>query len=99
MASPILSIQKLSKKFGAVIANEDVSIDLYQGEIHGLIGPNGAGKSTLMRLISGYFPASIGSVSVCGFDVLDHPMQARSCVGYLPEHNPIHTDMYVREYL
>ena len=53
MVSPILSIQNLSKKFGAVIASEDVSIDLYQGEIHGLIGPNGAGKSTLIKQISG----------------------------------------------
>jgi branched-chain amino acid transport system ATP-binding protein len=51
MVSPILSIQNLSKKFGAVIASEDVSIDLYQGEIHGLIGPNGAGKSTLIKQI------------------------------------------------
>jgi ABC-2 type transport system ATP-binding protein len=52
-----------------------------------------------MRLVSGFYPATSGSVAVCGFDVLEHPMKARSCVGYLPEHNPIHKDMYVREYL
>ncbi len=81
------------------MALSDISLEIPSAQVLGLLGPNGAGKSTLMRLISGYFPASSGSVSVCGFDVLDEPMQARSCVGYLPEHNPIHTDMFVREYL
>lgn len=94
-----VSIQHVTKQFGNQKALSDVSLEIPSAQVLGLLGPNGAGKSTLMRLISGYFPASIGSVSVCGFDVLDHPMQARSCVGYLPEHNPIHTDMYVREYL
>ena len=62
MVSPILSIQKLSKKFGAVIASEDVSIDLYQGEIHGLIGPNGAGKSTLIKTLAGVHKPDEGEI-------------------------------------
>jgi len=81
------------------MALSNVSLEVPPAQVLGLLGPNGAGKSTLMRLISGYFPATDGTVSVCGFDVLGQPMEARSCVGYLPEHNPIHTDMYVREYL
>lgn len=94
-----ISIQNVSKKFGNQMALSNVSLEVPPAQVLGLLGPNGAGKSTLMRLISGYFPATEGTVSVCGFDVLGQPMEARSCVGYLPEHNPIHTDMYVREYL
>mgnify|MGYP003773782037 FL=1 len=94
-----ISIQNVSKKFGNQMALSNVSLEVPPAQVLGLLGPNGAGKSTLMRLISGYFPATDGTVSVCGFDVLGQPMEARSCVGYLPEHNPIHTDMYVREYL
>ena len=69
------------------------------GQVLGLLGPNGAGKSTLMRLITGYLPPSEGSVEVCGFSVETHPEETRKRVGYLPEHNPLHPEMYVREYL
>jgi len=65
----------------------------------GLLGPNGAGKSTLMRLITGYLPATNGVVKVAGFDVQDAPEETRKRVGYLPEHNPLHLEMYVTEYL
>jgi len=75
-------------------------LEIPAAQVLGLLGPNGAGKSTLMRLVSGYSTQQRAVLSaVCGFDVLEHPMKARSCVGYLPEHNPIHKDMYVREYL
>ena len=94
-----ISIQNVSKTFGEQKVLSNVSLEVPTAQVLGLLGPNGAGKSPLMRLISGYYPASSGSVSVCGFDVIEHPMEARSCVGYLPEHNPIHTEMYVREYL
>ena len=94
-----ISIQNVSKIFGEQKALSDVSLEVPAAQVLGLLGPNGAGKSTLMRLVSGFYPATSGSVTVCGFDVLEHPMKARSCVGYLPEHNPIHKDMYVREYL
>ena len=94
-----IRIQNVSKVFGNQKALSNVSLQIPSAQVLGLLGPNGAGKSTLMRLISGYFPATSGSVSVCGFDVLSDPMEARRRVGYLPEHNPIHTEMYVREYL
>lgn len=81
MASPILSIQKLSKKFGAVIANEDVSIDLYQGEIHGLIGPNGAGKSTLIKQISGEINQDSGKIILEENEISNHPVFDRAKMG------------------
>ena len=81
MVSPILSIQKVSKKFGAVIASEDVSIDLYQGEIHGLIGPNGAGKSTLIKQISGELKQDSGKIVLGGVEISNHPVFARAKMG------------------
>ena len=81
MVSPILSIQKLSKKFGAVIANEDVSIDLYQGEIHGLIGPNGAGKSTLIKQISGEINQDSGKIILEENEISNHPVFERAKMG------------------
>ena len=81
MVSPILSIKKLSKKFGAVIASEDVSIDLYQGEIHGLIGPNGAGKSTLIKQISGELKQDSGKIVLGEVEISNHPVFARAKMG------------------
>jgi len=81
VVSPILSIQKLSKKFGAVIANEDVSIDLYQGEIHGLIGPNGAGKSTLIKQISGEISQDSGKIILEENEISNHPVFERAKMG------------------
>ena len=81
MVSPILSIQKVSKKFGAVIASEDVSIDLYQGEIHGLIGPNGAGKSTLIKQISGELKQDSGKIVLGEVEISNHPVFARAKMG------------------
>ena len=81
MVSPILSIQKISKKFGAVIASEDVSINLYQGEIHGLIGPNGAGKSTLIKQISGELKQDSGKIFLGEVEISNHPVFARAKMG------------------
>jgi ABC-2 type transport system ATP-binding protein len=69
------------------------------GEVTGLLGPNGAGKSTLMKIITCFIPQTSGSVSVCGADVTDQSIEVRRQVGYLPEHNPLYPDMYVKEYL
>ncbi len=91
MVSPILSIQKLSKKFGAVIASEDVSIDLYQGEIHGLIGPNGAGKSTLIKACLELIPRTSGEVSIYGQSY----KKARKRVGYVPQRESVDWDFPV----
>lgn len=85
--------------FGAQKALNDVSFEVNQGEILGFLGPNGAGKSTMMKIITTFIPQTSGTVKVCGFDTLEQSMDVRKNVGYLPEHNPLYLDMYVREYL
>ena len=94
-----VSIQNVKRFFGEQAALDGVSLEVRSPQVLGLLGPNGAGKSTLMRLITGYLPPSEGSVSVCGTDVQIEPLEIKKHIGYLPEHNPIHLDMYVREYL
>jgi ABC-2 type transport system ATP-binding protein len=94
-----ISVQSLTKIYGTQKAVDDISFELGKGEIVGFLGPNGAGKSTTMKMITGYLPATSGSVSVCGYDVQEKPMEVRKRVGYLPEANPLYYEMYVREYL
>jgi len=89
----------VSRFFGVQAALKEVSLDVPDSQVLGLLGPNGAGKSTLMRLVTGYLPPSSGTVLVCGLNVEEEPIETKSRVGYLPEHNPVHLDMYVREYL
>ena len=72
---------------------------LYEVITVGFLGPNGAGKSTMMKIITGYLPQSSGKVMVCGMDVSDNSLAYRRKIGYLPEHNPLYLDMYVKEYL
>ena len=92
-------VSDLVKLYGAQCAVDRVSFEIDGGEIVGFIGPNGAGKSTVMKIICGYLSATSGSVSVNGFDVERQSMDVRRCIGYLPEHNPLYQDMYVKEYL
>lgn len=92
-------VEHVEKRFGDQFALKGVSLRIGRGEVVGLLGPNGAGKSTLMRLITGYLPATSGHVEVCSFNVADEALEAKRRVGYLPEHNPLHEEMYVREYL
>lgn len=94
-----VKVSHLLKIYDAQRAVDDVSFEARQGEVLGFLGPNGAGKTTTMKIITGYLPQSGGSAEVCGFDVSEQPMEARARVGYLPEHNPLYRDMYVREYL
>ena len=94
-----VKVTHLSKLYAAQRAVDDLSFEAHKGEVLGFLGPNGAGKTTTMKIITGYLPQSSGSVSVCGHDVTEQPMEARARVGYLPEHNPLYRDMYVREYL
>jgi ABC-2 type transport system ATP-binding protein len=91
-------IQNITKQYGEQLALNNVSLSIDKG-IVGLLGPNGAGKSTLMKIITCFIPPTSGKVSVNGFDVLEQPMEVKRIVGYLPEHNPLYLDMYVREYL
>ena len=92
-------VDNVQKCFGTQLALNGVELRIGKGEVVGLLGPNGAGKSTLMRLVTGYLPPSEGRVEVCGFDVAEAPLETKKRVGYLPEHNPLHEEMYVHEYL
>ena len=94
-----VSIKSVSKNYGSQKALDKVSFEVSKGEILGFLGPNGAGKSTLMKIVTTFIAPTEGAVSVCGFDTSTHSMEVRRRVGYLPEHNPLYLDMYVREYL
>ena len=93
-----IEINHITKQYGEQLALNDVTLSINKG-IVGLLGPNGAGKSTLMKIITCFIPPTSGTVSVEGHDVMDDPMAVKRIVGYLPEHNPLYLDMYVREYL
>ncbi|UYZ60631.1 gliding motility-associated ABC transporter ATP-binding subunit GldA [Hymenobacter latericus] len=95
----MVEIQHLTKLFGTQAAVNDISFSAGRGEILGFLGPNGAGKSTTMKIATGYLPPSAGTVRIADFDVVEHPLEVRRRVGYLPEHNPLYLDMYVHEYL
>ena len=92
-------VQNVTKQYDNQLALNDVSLTIGKGEIVGLLGPNGAGKSTLMKIITCFIPPTKGTVSVEGYDIWEQSMEVRKCVGYLPEHNPLYLDMYVKEYL
>lgn len=94
-----VSVQHLTKVYGAQKAVDDISFEAKKGEVLGFLGPNGAGKTTSMKIITCYIPQTSGKVEVCGFDVSKHPMEVRERIGYLPEHNPVYKEMYVKEYL
>jgi len=94
-----LAISHLTKIFGTQRAVDDVSFSIQPGEIVGFLGPNGAGKSTTMKVATGFLPPSEGEVKVGGFDVVEDPLAVKKIIGYLPEHNPLYLEMYVREYL
>lgn len=92
-------IENLSKNFGEQIAVNNISFEAARGEIVGFLGPNGAGKSTTLKMITGYLPPSSGSITVAGFNVAQKPLEVKRRIGYLPEHNPLYLDLYVKEYL
>ena len=92
-------VKNITRLYGAQKALDNISFEVPKGEILGFLGPNGAGKSTMMKIITTFIPPSEGEVKVCGFDIISDSMEVRRKVGYLPEHNPLYLDMYVREYL
>ena len=92
-------VQNVTKQYDNQLALNDVSLTIGKGEIVGVLGPNGAGKSTLMKIITCFIPPTKGTVSVEGYDIWEQSMEVRKRVGYLPEHNPLYLDMYVKEYL
>jgi ABC-2 type transport system ATP-binding protein len=91
--APLLAIDKLSKRFGPIIAVDNVSFRLHRGEVLGFLGPNGAGKSTTMRMITGYLAPDSGRVEVCGLDLAKASIEVRRRIGYLPEGAPAYGDM------
>ena len=94
-----IQVTNLTKAYGAQRAIDGISFDLKPGEIVGFLGPNGAGKSTTMKILTGYLKPSEGIAKVADYDVAAQSMSARRSIGYLPEHNPLYLDMYVREFL
>ena len=94
-----ISVKNVSKFYGHQKALDEVSFEIGNGEILGFLGPNGAGKSTMMKILTCFIPQSYGEVKVCGYYVNEESIEVRKNVGYLPEHNPLYLDMYVREYL
>lgn len=94
-----IEVKNLVKYYGEQAAVNDISFTIKSGEIVGFLGPNGAGKSTTMKIITGFISASAGEVKVCGMPVTVDSLDTRQIIGYLPEHNPLYLDMYVKEYL
>ena len=95
----MIEISNLVKKYGDHTAVDHLSLVVEPGKIYGFLGPNGAGKSTTMNMITGYLGATSGEIKINGHDILKEPEEAKKCIGYLPELNPLYPDMYVREYL
>ena len=94
-----IEVNNISKSYGIQKALDDISFSVKKGEIVGFLGPNGAGKSTLMKILTTYINADEGNAAVNNFDVAKDQKQVQQSVGYLPEHNPLYLDLYVREYL
>ena len=94
-----IEVQNISKSYGAQKALDNVSFSIKKGEIVGFLGPNGAGKSTLMKILTTYINADEGKAAVNGHDVNEAQIPVQKSVGYLPEHNPLYLDLFVREYL
>ncbi len=95
----MIQVQNVSKRYGELVAVDNVSFHLERGDVLGFLGPNGAGKTTTMRIITGYMPPTKGNVYIADIDVFEDPQAAKSYIGYLPENPPLYEDMVVREYL
>lgn len=94
-----IQVNNITKLYGEQKALNNVSFEIGSNEIVGFLGPNGAGKSTMMKILTCYIPATEGHAKVCGFDTQEQSIEVRKQIGYLPEHNPLYLDMYVKEFL
>ena len=94
-----ISVTNITKLYGTQKALNNISFEVGSNEIVGFLGPNGAGKSTMMKILTCYIPPSQGTAKVCGFDIAEQSLEVRKQIGYLPEHNPLYLDMYVKEFL
>jgi ABC-2 type transport system ATP-binding protein len=95
----MIEVRDLTKRYGDLVAVNGVSFTAQKGEILGFLGPNGAGKTTTMRIITGFLPATGGTVKVAGYDIFDDSYEVRKRIGYLPESPPLYNDMTVTSYL
>ena len=95
----LIEIERLTKRFGAFTAVDDVSFNVAKGEVVGFLGPNGAGKSTTMRMLAGFMTPSSGTARICGDDVVDRPVAAKRHLGFLPEGAPTYPEMTVTGFL
>jgi len=95
----MIQVKNLTKLYGTHLAVDDVSFKVKKGRIYGFLGPNGAGKSTTMNMITGYIAPTIGTITINGHDLGKETLEAKKCIGYLPENPPLYQDMYVKEYL
>lgn len=95
----MVHVHNLTKRYGSLVAVENLSFQLERGDVLGFLGPNGAGKTTTMRIVTGYMPPTRGTVQIEGLDIFDNPLQAKKLIGYLPENPPLYNDMTVTEYL
>ena len=95
----MIEVRNLTKRYGDLTAIRDVTFSVAKGEVLGFLGPNGAGKTTTMRILTGFMPASGGTITVDGFDVFENSFEVRKRIGYLPESPPLYTDMTVDAYL
>ena len=95
----MLTVSNLKKNFGSIQAVKDVSFTVEKGEVLGFLGPNGAGKSTTMRMITGFIPPTAGTATICGHDIINDPVAAKRCIGYLPENAPSYHTMTVTDFL
>ncbi|MBX7101554.1 MAG: ABC transporter ATP-binding protein [Myxococcaceae bacterium] len=95
----MLEVQNLTKRYRDRVAIDALNFTVGEGEILGFLGPNGAGKSTTMKILTGFMPATSGRAVVGGFDVFERPLEAKRCIGYLPETPPLYPEMSVRGYL
>jgi len=95
----LIEVKNLTKRYGTVRAVNDISFSVDDVGVYGFLGPNGAGKSTTMNIITGALAASGGEVTINGFDIFEEPIEAKKCIGYLPENPPLYSDMTPEEYL
>ena len=95
----MIHVENLSKNYGHIKAVKSISFDIGDGEIVGFLGPNGAGKSTTIKVLTGFLAPTSGSISINGMDIIENELEVQKCIGYLPELNPLYTEMVVYDYL
>ncbi|MGA8580531.1 MAG: ATP-binding cassette domain-containing protein, partial [Bryobacteraceae bacterium] len=95
----MIKVEGLTKRYARTVAVDNISFEVQKGQIVGFLGPNGAGKTTTMRVLTCFLPPTAGSASVAGYDVLEHPIEVKKRIGYLPESPPLYPEMEVIEYL